>query len=34
VIEQPLPSIGTNPNERRNAPSSEHAPVVASFANL
>jgi endonuclease/exonuclease/phosphatase family metal-dependent hydrolase len=28
------PDQGTAPNERRNAPSSDHAPVVASFANL
>ena len=34
VIDQPLPSITPDPNERRNAPSSDHAPVVATFANL
>jgi len=34
VIPPPLPSISTNPNERRNAPSSDHAPVVTRFANL
>ena len=34
VIPPPLPSINTYPNERRNAPSSDHAPVVASFAEL
>ena len=34
IIEQPLPSITPDPNERRNAPSSDHAPVVATFANL
>jgi endonuclease/exonuclease/phosphatase family metal-dependent hydrolase len=31
IIDQPLPSVGANPNERRNAPSSDHAPVVATF---
>ena len=34
IINQPLPSITADPNERRNAPSSDHAPVVATFANL
>jgi len=34
VIPPPLPSITSYPNERRNAPSSDHAPVVASFADL
>ena len=34
VIPEPLPSITTNPNARRNQPSSDHAPVVATFANL
>jgi endonuclease/exonuclease/phosphatase family metal-dependent hydrolase len=34
VIAQPLPSITTNPNFRRNQPTSDHAPVVAAFANL
>jgi endonuclease/exonuclease/phosphatase family metal-dependent hydrolase len=34
VIEQPLPSIGQDPKARRNAPSSDHAPVVATFANV
>jgi predicted extracellular nuclease len=34
VIDQPLPSITADPNERRNAPSSDHAPVVATFVNL
>jgi endonuclease/exonuclease/phosphatase family metal-dependent hydrolase len=33
IIEQPLPSIGRDPNARRNGPSSDHAPVVATFAN-
>jgi endonuclease/exonuclease/phosphatase family metal-dependent hydrolase len=33
IIEQPLPSISQDPNARRNAPSSDHAPVVATFAN-
>jgi endonuclease/exonuclease/phosphatase family metal-dependent hydrolase len=32
IIEPPLPSITEFPNARRNAPSSDHAPVVASFA--
>jgi endonuclease/exonuclease/phosphatase family metal-dependent hydrolase len=34
VIDQPLPSITPDPNERRNASSSDHAPVVATFVNL
>jgi endonuclease/exonuclease/phosphatase family metal-dependent hydrolase len=34
VIDQPLPSVTTNPNARRNKPSSDHAPVTATFANL
>jgi endonuclease/exonuclease/phosphatase family metal-dependent hydrolase len=34
IIDQPLPSITSDPNERRNAPSSDHAPVVATFTNL
>jgi endonuclease/exonuclease/phosphatase family metal-dependent hydrolase len=34
IIDQPLPSITSDPNARRNAPSSDHAPVVATFANL
>jgi endonuclease/exonuclease/phosphatase family metal-dependent hydrolase len=34
VIDQPLPSITPDPNERRDAPSSDHAPVVATFATL
>src|SRR5262249_31972361 len=34
VTPQPLPSITTTPTDRRNEPSSDHAPVVATFANL
>lgn len=34
VIDAPLPSITPDPGARRNAPSSDHAPVVATFANL
>jgi len=34
VTKEPLPSITTGPNARRNQPSSDHAPVVATFANL
>ena len=34
VIAQPLPSITTDPNARRDQPSSDHAPVVTTFANL
>jgi endonuclease/exonuclease/phosphatase family metal-dependent hydrolase len=34
VIAQPLPSITADPNARRAAPSSDHAPVVATFENL
>jgi len=34
VIPQALPSITTDPNARRNEPTSDHAPVVATFANL
>jgi exonuclease III len=33
IIEQPLLSIGQDPTARRDAPSSDHAPVVATFAN-
>ena len=29
-----IPSIGANPNARRAAPSSDHSPVVATFATL
>ncbi len=32
VIAQPLPSITTDPNARLDQPSSDHAPVVATFA--
>jgi exonuclease III len=31
VITQPLPSITPVPTERLNEPSSDHAPVVATF---
>jgi len=31
---QPLPSITEDPGARRAAPSSDHAPVVATFADL
>jgi endonuclease/exonuclease/phosphatase family metal-dependent hydrolase len=34
VIDQPLPSVTEDPNARKNEPSSDHAPVVASFAHL
>jgi exonuclease III len=35
VIDAPLTSIDpTVPTARRNAPSSDHAPVVATFTNL
>jgi endonuclease/exonuclease/phosphatase family metal-dependent hydrolase len=35
VIDAPLASINpAEPNARRNAPASDHAPVVATFANL
>jgi hypothetical protein len=35
IIDAPLASIDpADPNARRNAPSSDHAPVVATFANL
>jgi endonuclease/exonuclease/phosphatase family metal-dependent hydrolase len=34
VLAQPLPSITTDANARKNAPGSDHAPVVATFANL
>ena len=27
-----LSSIGTNPNVRRNAPASDHAPLIAHFS--
>jgi endonuclease/exonuclease/phosphatase family metal-dependent hydrolase len=32
--QQPLPSISTDPTARRNAPTSDHAPVVATFTTL
>jgi endonuclease/exonuclease/phosphatase family metal-dependent hydrolase len=31
ITDQALPSISADPNQRRNAPSSDHAPVVATF---
>jgi endonuclease/exonuclease/phosphatase family metal-dependent hydrolase len=34
VIPDPLPSITSNPNARLDKPSSDHAPVVATFSNL
>jgi predicted extracellular nuclease len=34
VNAQRLPSIATNPNARRGQPSSDHSPVVATFATL
>ncbi len=35
IIDAPLASIDpADPNARRNAPSSDHAPVIATFANL
>jgi endonuclease/exonuclease/phosphatase family metal-dependent hydrolase len=34
IIDEQLPSIGIDPNARANEPSSDHAPVVATFANL
>jgi endonuclease/exonuclease/phosphatase family metal-dependent hydrolase len=34
IISQPLPSIATDPNARRDQPSSDHAPVVATFSQL
>jgi hypothetical protein len=34
VIDQPLPSVTEDPDARKNDPSSDHAPVVASFAHL
>jgi endonuclease/exonuclease/phosphatase family metal-dependent hydrolase len=34
VIAKPLPSITTDPNARRDQPSSDHAPVVATFSNI
>jgi endonuclease/exonuclease/phosphatase family metal-dependent hydrolase len=34
VIDQPLPSITSDPGPRRNKPSSDHAPVVATFADF
>jgi endonuclease/exonuclease/phosphatase family metal-dependent hydrolase len=32
VIDQPLPSISTDPTARLNQPSSDHAPIVATFS--
>jgi hypothetical protein len=34
IIEQPFPSVTENPNARQNEPSSDHAPVVATFAHV
>jgi hypothetical protein len=34
VISKPLPSITTDPNARKEKPSSDHAPVVATFSNI
>jgi endonuclease/exonuclease/phosphatase family metal-dependent hydrolase len=34
IVSQPLPSISTDPNARRDEPSSDHAPVVATFSEL
>jgi endonuclease/exonuclease/phosphatase family metal-dependent hydrolase len=34
VIPAPLPSITPDPNARLDKPSSDHAPVIATFANL
>jgi len=31
VIDEPLPSVTNDPTPRKNAPSSDHAPVVATF---
>jgi endonuclease/exonuclease/phosphatase family metal-dependent hydrolase len=34
IIEQPLPSVTEDPNARKNEPSSDHAPVVATFEHI
>jgi endonuclease/exonuclease/phosphatase family metal-dependent hydrolase len=34
ITDPQLPSITTDPNARRDAPSSDHAPIVATFGNL
>ncbi|HZL74387.1 MAG TPA: endonuclease/exonuclease/phosphatase family protein [Propionibacteriaceae bacterium] len=34
IIAAPLPSVGPDPNARLNQPSSDHAPIIATFANL
>jgi len=34
VIDQPLPSVTEDPNARKNEPSSDHAPVVATFQQI
>jgi endonuclease/exonuclease/phosphatase family metal-dependent hydrolase len=34
VVREPLPSITTDPNARLDKPSSDHAPVVATFSQL
>jgi endonuclease/exonuclease/phosphatase family metal-dependent hydrolase len=34
IIDQPLPSVTEDPNARKNEPSSDHAPVVATFAQI
>jgi exonuclease III len=32
MTKQPLPSISADPNQRRNAICSDHAPVIATFS--
>jgi hypothetical protein len=34
IITEELPSISEDPNARRNAPSSDHAPVATTFASI
>lgn len=34
IIDQPLPSVTEDPTARKNEPSSDHAPVVATFQHI
>jgi hypothetical protein len=34
IIDQPLPSVAEDPDARKNEPSSDHAPVVATFQQI
>jgi exonuclease III len=34
IIDEKLPSVTEDPDARKNEPSSDHAPVVATFAQI